>query len=163
MLNSGADSNGVYALAYVPVAEVLNYYEVIILDYICEKVGHHPPAATAPAAGPSGACAAEEDDEEGWLFHRKELKEFVTFLHTWTTPGCARSPRTGKRDKALFDIVMWNQFCVTPNDGETEGSILSMPGSTNNPLERYNRTLKQLVGHQPQRPEYGPASCQPAG
>ena len=120
----------IYALAYVPLEKVVSYYEEVILQSLEEKTAVEEEDA-------------EEDDEANpWVEYRRELDDLVAYLdYTWIG---RRAARTGTRGPPLIVHKIWNQHDSFMSKEKMDSSC-----STNNCLERYNRTMKSLVGNHP--------------
>jgi hypothetical protein len=124
----------VYALSFVPMDMIVDSYEEVILQRIEDK--------TSLEAGEEGDVVVDEDveDDTCWRFWQKQLDAFVIYLdHTGIGRKAARS---GRRGRSLIAHDVLNQFeTLAMSSKEDEAFCL-----TNNSLERYNRTLKKLVG-----------------
>lgn len=116
----------VYALAFVPVDQITEYYEAVILVRIEEKMGD-----------------GEDEDNNPWAYWREQVDAFVNYLDfTWIGKMGIRSGRRG-RPHIAHDL--FSQFEAMMGPAEVSEARCS----TNNCLERYNRTLKSLLGSHP--------------
>ena len=111
-----------YALSYVPVEQVIRFYEEQILTCVENNLD-------------------EEVGDEEWLEFSRELEVFGDyFTRTWI--GNKSTTRSGNqnRRRPLFAIKSWNQWStVSANDGT----------ATNNSLECFNRVWNSQVGPHP--------------
>ena len=91
----------IYALAYVPVDDVISVYEEFI--------------------GPLAESYLNED--EGWANHATQLNNFGTyFVNTWI--GAKNKTKSGSRRRPLFPLEMWNQYEESLADGISTNNAL---------------------------------------
>jgi hypothetical protein len=125
----------IYALSFVPMDKIVDYYEEVILQRIEDKVGQ--------LDDETGDGIDTEDDDTTWKFWLRQLDVFVAYLDfTWIGKKAARS---GRRGRPHISTEVWNHY-ETMVESDKSGRALCL---TNNSLERYNRTLKKMVGSHP--------------
>jgi hypothetical protein len=115
----------------------VDYYEEVILQRIEDK--------TNLETGEDVDVMVDEDTEDDtcWRFWQRQLDAFVAYLgHTWIGRKAARS---GRRGRSFIAHDVWNQYETLAMSSEEDEAFCL----TNNSLERYNRTLKKLVGSHP--------------
>ena len=121
-----------YGLSYVPTESVVAYYDKVILPIMEAKIFNHDQNEDDPEE--------ETEDDGSWPFWLDEIQLFVTYLdRTWIG---RKIPQSERRGRPLYQHKLWNQVRVTV--GEPEVGC-----STNNAVERYNRTMKSLLGINP--------------
>jgi hypothetical protein len=134
----------VYALCYVPLDSLVTYYESVILQRLEDKINH-------PSLEDQPEDQEEEqgDDDGSWPFWQDEIQFFVAYIdRTWIGRKQASRGKTQerRRGKPMMSHDVWNQVqVITENDDQETGSH----NSTNNTVERYNRTMKLLLGANP--------------
>jgi hypothetical protein len=117
----------VYVFSFVPMDKIVDYYEEVILQRIEDKT----------------SLEADEDGDVVVEVLAETAGCFVAYLdHTWIGRKAARS---GRRGCSLIAHDLWNQFETLAMSSEEDEAFCL----TNNSLERYNRTLKKLVGSHP--------------
>jgi len=119
----------VYTLTFVPVDKITEYYEAVILVRITEKMGE--------------TDNGEEEDDNPWAYWREQVDAFVNYLDfTWIGKMGSRS---GRRGRPHIAHELYSQFEAMMGPAEVSEARCS----TNNCLERYNRSLKALLGSHP--------------
>jgi hypothetical protein len=129
----------VYSLSFVPTESVVAYYDKVILPRVEAKIFN--------ADQTEDETEEETEDDGSWRYWRDEIQLFVTYLdRTWIGRKIPQSASlqddTVRRGRPLFKHELWNQVKITV--GEPEVGC-----STNNAVERYNRTMKSLLGVNP--------------
>jgi len=110
-----------YALSYVPVEQVIMFYEEQILTSVENNLD-------------------EEVGDEEWLEVSQELEVFGDyFTRTWI--GNKSTTRSGNKSRRqpLFAIKLWNQWSTVSADGT----------ATNNSLECFNQVWNSQIGQHP--------------
>jgi len=119
----------VYALAYVPVDKITEYYEKVILVTIEEKMDE--------------TDKGDENDDNPWDYWRENLDAFENYLDfTWIGK---LGNRSGRRGRPHIAYVLYSQLEAMTGPPEVSEARCS----TNNCLERYNLTLKNMLGKHP--------------
>ena len=110
----------VFALSFVPVEDVVQFYEEQIVSAIEEKI----------------------ENNDIWRDGSEELEDFIRYMdRTWIGKiGLPRNGREASRRPPLFHHDMWNVY---------KGILENDPVMTNNGMESWNRTWNQEMGVKP--------------
>jgi hypothetical protein len=150
--------NMVAALSYVPVDQVAEYYDSVILQILAEHEQQAEEDSSTDDEEEQGEEEEEEDKDEevkeeeqdggSWTYSMVEIRSFVEYLEkTWLGKKIQVSTRnsvTVTQKKPLFPVQLWSQFRLVSTEEEA-----GAPGGTNNMMESYNRTLNKLLGANP--------------
>jgi antitoxin component of RelBE/YafQ-DinJ toxin-antitoxin module len=165
--------NMVAALSYVPVEQVAEYYNSVILQILQEHDQHQEDAgsSTDEEVEEEQEDLHEQDEEEEeeeeekeeeegniddgeaedtgtWTYSMVDIRSYVDYLEkTWLGKKievATRKSVTVTQKKPLFPVQLWNQFRLVSTDEEA-----GAPEGTNNMMESYNRTLNKLLGVNP--------------
>ena len=112
-----------FALSYVPVQDVVQFYEEHFLSFMMDKLD-------------------SEKGDEDWLDGQEFLEDFIKYLErTWIgTSVPSRPGRSSSRRPPIFAHDIWNVH---------EAFLDEDPVITNNGLEAFNRTLNASMGVKP--------------
>jgi len=136
--------NMIYALCYVPVKQVVEYYEKVILKVLDEKEDEGK-------VEEPGSLAVVDEEEEGqkdtsswsaWLDLINQYVDYIDGTYIGKLPRVSsRNKLPPPRKKPLFQPQLWSLYNLMSSEEEA-----SLPGGTNNMLESYNRTMNKLLG-----------------
>ena len=139
---------------YVPVNKVVEYYETVIILKL-EDMTRSQSSSVA-----DGGDDKENEDkplpdngeeaEGSWSFWMDEILSFVEYMdRTWIgrkdLSTAANKGQRFSRRKPLFPLDLWNQVDVEMSVDHGEEMVMS----TNNSMESYNRTMRNILGAKP--------------
>ena len=149
--------NMLYALAYVPVNRVVQYYEEVVLSKFHEMTNDQDEDDNegSDAELSSNEGDREEDDESAanrWKFWLEEIEGLILYFErTWigllpvisTRAAQRKLVKVGRR-KPMFAHALWNQYSLMVDHDEESPAM-----TTNNCVESYNRVMNSLLGPKP--------------